>query len=100
MSASCKAFCINNGVRYRQPPMKRNFFWLGAFLTILFSVFGVQPSPLTREGNFDVIIRNGTIYDGTGAQPRQADIALRGARIAGVGPAVAGAKANTIMEAN
>src|SRR6267378_136397 len=51
------------------------------------------------ERNFDVIIRNGTVYDGTGAQPRQADVAIRGDRIAGIGPAVAGAKANTVIDA-
>src|SRR5678815_4774185 len=79
--------------------MKRNFFWLGAFVTILSTVFAKQPSPSTSEGNFDVIIRNGTVYDGTGAEPRQADIAIRGDRIAGVGPAVAGAKANTVIDA-
>jgi N-acyl-D-amino-acid deacylase len=78
--------------------MKRNFFWLGAFMTIVFSMFGEQPSPSTREGNFDVIIRNGTIYDGTGAEPRQADVAIRGDRIAGVGD-FKSAKANTVIDA-
>ena len=78
--------------------MKRNFFWLGAFLTIVFSMFGEQPSPSTREGNFDVIIRNGTIYDGTGAEPRQADVAIRGDRIASVGD-FKSAKANTVIDA-
>ena len=47
--------------------MKRNFFWVGAFLTIVFTMFAKQPSPTTSGGSFDVIIRNGTIYDGTGA---------------------------------
>jgi N-acyl-D-amino-acid deacylase len=79
--------------------MKRNFLWLGAFLTIVFTMFAKQPSPSTPEGNFDVIIRNGTVYDGTGTEPRQADVAIRGDRIAGVGPAVAGAKANTVIDA-
>jgi N-acyl-D-amino-acid deacylase len=79
--------------------MKRNFFWLAAFLTIVVSMFASQPSPSTPEGNFDVIIRNGTVYDGTGAEPRQADVAIRGDRIAGVGPAVAGAKAKTVIDA-
>src|SRR4029077_3435845 len=45
-------------------PMKRNLFWLGAFLTIVVSMFASQPSPSTPEGNFDVIISNGTVYDG------------------------------------
>src|SRR5882762_6420855 len=79
--------------------MNRNLFWLGAFLTIVFTMPAKQPSPSTPEGSFDVIIRNGTVYDGTGAEPRQADVAIRGDQIAGVGPAVAGAKANTVIDA-
>src|SRR6478735_2642353 len=98
MSASCKAFCINNGVRYRQPPMKRNFFWLGASLTMVATMFAEQPSPSTPEGNFDVIIRNGTVYDGTSAEPRQADVAIRGDKIAGIGDFTS-AKANTVVDA-
>jgi len=78
--------------------MKRNFFWLGAFLTIVFATFAKQPSPSTAEGNFDVIIRNGTVYDGTGAEPQQADVAIRGDRIAGVGD-FKSAKANTLIDA-
>jgi N-acyl-D-amino-acid deacylase len=35
--------------------------------------------------DFDVIIRNGTVYDGSGAEPKQADVAIRGDRIAGIG---------------
>src|SRR6188472_2873574 len=79
--------------------MKRNFCWLCTFLTIVFAMFAEQPSPTTAKENFDVIIRNGTVYDGTGAEPRQADVAIRGDRIAGVGPAVAGAKANKVIDA-
>ena len=40
-------------------------------------------SPAPQE--FDAIIRNGTVYDGSGGEGRQADVALRGDRIAGVG---------------
>ena len=42
-----------------------------------------EASPAPQE--FDVIIRNGTVYDGSGGEGRQADVALRGDRIAGVG---------------
>ena len=42
-----------------------------------------EVSPAPQE--FDVIIRNGTVYDGSGGEGRQADVALRGDRIAGVG---------------
>ena len=34
---------------------------------------------------FDVLIRNGTIYDGSGAAPITGDIAIKGDRIAAVG---------------
>jgi N-acyl-D-amino-acid deacylase len=33
----------------------------------------------------DVIIKGGTVYDGTGAEPKHVDVAIRGDRIAGVG---------------
>src|SRR4051794_28850257 len=78
--------------------MKRNLFWLGAFLTIVFTMFARRPFPSTADANFDVIIRNGTVYDGTDAEPRQVDIAIRDDRIAGVGD-FKSAKANTIIDA-
>ena len=42
-----------------------------------------EVSPVPQE--FDAIIRNGTVYDGSGGEGRQADVALRGDRIASVG---------------
>src|SRR5437762_418171 len=79
--------------------MKQNFLWLGAFLTIVFTVFAQEPSPSPTGDDYDVIVRGGTLYDGTGAKPLQADVAIRGDRIAGIGPAVAGAKAKTVIDA-
>ncbi|HMC26654.1 MAG TPA: D-aminoacylase, partial [Verrucomicrobiae bacterium] len=35
---------------------------------------------------FDVIIRNGTIYDGSGSPPIRADLGIIKARIAAIGP--------------
>src|SRR6187549_2182672 len=34
---------------------------------------------------FDVLIKNGTVYDGSGGEPRRADVAIRGDRILAVG---------------
>ena len=83
--------------------MNRNFFWLGAFLTIVFrpavAGFAQDQSSSPRPADFDVIIKNGTIYDGTGAEPKHADVAIRGDRIAGVGDFKT-AKAKTIIDAN
>ena len=62
-------------------------------------MFGQERSPSPSAGDFDVIIHGGTVYDGTGAAPQQVDIAIRGDRIAGIGPAVAGANAKTVIDA-
>ena len=48
---------------------------------------------------FDVLIRNGTIYDGTGGPGRRVDVGVRGDRIAGVGD-LAQAKAGLIIDAD
>ncbi len=47
---------------------------------------------------FDVIIRGGTVYDGTGEAGRRADVGLRGDRIASVGD-LTGVPATTIVDA-
>jgi N-acyl-D-amino-acid deacylase len=39
---------------------------------------------------YDVVIRHGTVYDGTGGVPAQADVAIRGDSIVAVGGAVPG----------
>src|SRR5947207_2742882 len=38
-----------------------------------------------RAPAFDVIIRGGTVYDGSGGPPRRADVGLRGDRISAIG---------------
>jgi N-acyl-D-amino-acid deacylase len=78
--------------------MKRNFFWLGVFLTLVFTMFAQERSPSPSAGDFDVIIRGGTVYDGTGAAPQQVDIAIRGDRIAGIGD-FKSAKATVVVDA-
>jgi N-acyl-D-amino-acid deacylase len=63
--------------------------------------------PLTAEQSrapqnpvhFDVIIKAGTVYDGTGAEPEHVDVAIRGDQIAGIGD-FAAAHASTIVDAN
>ena len=80
------------------PAMKRTFCWLAVFLTTVFTMFAQGPSPSPRADDFDVIVRGGTVYDGTGTKPRQADVAIRRDRIAGVGD-FKSAKANTVIDA-
>ena len=38
-----------------------------------------------KTSDFDLIIRRGTVYDGSGAEPRQVDVGVRGPRIVSVG---------------
>jgi len=44
-----------------------------------------EDSSASPAPQFDVLIKNGTVYDGTGGEGRKADVALRGDRIAAVG---------------
>ncbi|QHI68428.1 N-acyl-D-amino-acid deacylase family protein [Tichowtungia aerotolerans] len=48
--------------------------------------------------NFDLLIRNGSVLDGTGAEAVQADIGIRGEKIVEIGN-LAGAEATTIIDA-
>jgi N-acyl-D-amino-acid deacylase len=41
--------------------------------------------PASQYSAYDVIIRSGTVYDGAGAEPRQADIGIRRDTIAAIG---------------
>ena len=78
--------------------MKQNSPWVAAFLSIVFAMSAQEPSPSPPRADFDVIIRGGTVYDGTGTEPQQADVAIRGDRIAGIGDFKA-AKAKTVIDA-
>ena len=53
------------------------------------------PQPLS----FDVVIRGGTVYDGSGAPGRRADVGLRGDRIAAIGD-LASAQGGTVVDAS
>jgi N-acyl-D-amino-acid deacylase len=52
---------------------------------------------LLAASPFDVIVRGGTVYDGSGGPPRRADVGIRGDRIAAIGD-LAKATAPTVLE--
>jgi len=61
---------------------------LCAISVLLFSCSPKKEAPVQnnqRNNQYDVIIRNGTIYDGSGGAPFQGDVAVRGDMIAAVG---------------
>jgi N-acyl-D-amino-acid deacylase len=61
-----------------------------ALLLLFFSL--TQPA-------YDVVIRGGTVYDGTGAAGRRADVGIRGDRIAALGD-LSSASAATVVDAS
>jgi N-acyl-D-amino-acid deacylase len=58
----------------------------------------VGVTALQTPESFDVILRNGTVYDGTSAAGRRADVGIRGDRIAAAGD-LSGATARTVIDA-
>ena len=58
--------------------------WLVGLLVALFAgdARGLAQTP---AGPFDVLIRGGLVYDGTGSPPVQADVAIRGDQIVAIG---------------
>src|SRR5581483_69814 len=78
--------------------MKLKLCVSSAFLAMMSAAFAQDQSPISAPEEFDVIIRGGTVYDGTGGEPRKADVAIRGDRIARVGD-LEQAKAKTVIDA-
>jgi N-acyl-D-amino-acid deacylase len=56
------------------------------------------PLPSWAADRFDLVVRGGTVYDGTGGPARKADVGVRGDRIAAVGD-LAGAEAALDLDA-
>jgi len=61
--------------------MTRSRFVFLAFVSFLLCFGGCRPA----APQYDIVIKNGTVYDGTGGEPFAADIALTGDKIAIIG---------------
>ncbi len=59
-------------------------------ITIACTVVALGSGALHAQPQYDVVIRGGTIYDGSGAKPTVGDIALRGDSIVAIGAALSG----------
>jgi N-acyl-D-amino-acid deacylase len=72
----------------------RRVMWLA-----LLSIAACVGAPAGAAEPFDILIRGGMVFDGSGKPPRRADVALRGDRIAAVGD-LPGATAKTVVDAD
>ncbi len=66
-------------------------------LFILTLALTFSSSTQAQQNTYDIIIKNGTVYDGTGSRPRRADVAIKGDRIGAIGD-LKSAKAATIVD--
>lgn len=57
------------------------------------------PSGNNAPDSYDLLIRNGDVYDGSGAAPKQVDVAVRGDRIVALLPAGTPATADQVVDA-
>jgi len=78
--------------------MKNNLQKLLSLTLILALTLMVYVQGLAQQQSFDIIIRNGTVYDGSGRSPVKADVGIKGDRIAAVGN-LSRATAPTIVDA-
>src|SRR5687768_4767657 len=74
----------------------QKFIALMLILAVSATVFAQRRGPETAS--FDIIIKGGTVYDGSGRPPRRADVGIRGDRIAAVGN-LSRASSPTIIDA-
>ena len=65
---------------------------------VLFALSACSATDPPPEPLYDILIRNGRVYDGTGSSGITASVAIRGDRIAAVGP-IADASAATVVDA-
>ena len=77
--------CRGNGASGSR--MLGRSWMLGAMLIALasFTLFVLGIADSGAAETLDVVIRNGVVYDGSGAPGRRADVAIRGDRVVGVG---------------
>jgi N-acyl-D-amino-acid deacylase len=65
-------------------------------LLIALAVAGAPSISAAAAPQYDVVVRGGTIYDGTGGAPYVGDVAVKGDRIAAIAPHIAGRGATEI----
>jgi N-acyl-D-amino-acid deacylase len=83
-------------MRFASSVLLGGLLFLGTF--VAWATCQLHVSAADAPQAFDVLIRGGTVCDGSGKAPQRADVALRGDRIAAVGD-LSAATAKTIVDA-
>lgn len=73
--------------------------WIALALLALFLLSSLPPASMAAPPEYDIIIRNGRVVDGSGRPGFNADIAIKGDRIARIGN-LRGARAKRIIDAH
>src|SRR5437773_2005924 len=79
--------------------MMRTIFVLSLLLLLSCGPKKEMQSASAKPGQYDVIIRHGTIYNGSGEPSFQGDVGIRGDKIVDIGD-LSAAKANTEVDAS
>ncbi len=83
----------------RAPLSRRDFLASSATLLALGIVPRAPAIHLSSRKSYDIVIRGGTVFDGTGAPGVEADIAISGDRIVAIGRAL-GDSARSVIDAH
>ena len=70
-----------------------------ALSALLLSPWNCVAQTSSQAASFDVLIKGGTVYDGTGGEARRADVGIHGDRIVAVGD-LQNARAGTVVNAS
>ena len=70
---------------------------LSALLVLALAACGT--TPVVDAPRYDLLVRNGVVYDGSGAAPQRVDVAVRGDRIVALLPAGSAAAADEVLDA-
>jgi N-acyl-D-amino-acid deacylase len=73
--------------------------WIAAALAVALAGCGPASSPESGDPEYDVLIRNGLVYDGSGAPPAELDVAVKGDRVVALLPRDSEADAVQVIDA-
>ena len=66
-------------------PTRRRFIGQG---TSAFLAIACAPAAITRRDDYDIVVRDGIVFDGSGTEGQLVDIGIRGGRIAAIAPRI------------